>query len=284
MMGGHHAATGAAAWIALTTSFKLPTGNLPETISWMPDVIPLGFGLLEQSPIAGVAGAMVCAGAALLPDADHRHATIAHSLPPVSNAICAGIGEVSGGHRNGTHSLLGIGAFTALAWVLGLWTVDSDRFGIIYPGAGLLAVLLVSFALKALKFIPDTMARLPWLLSIPAGIFVAVFSPDEQNWLVLAVAVGCAVHILGDMLTVGGCNLIWPIKMRSPRALRKVPVLKDIWKPSGRIAFPILGKAGSGREWLLCVPVSAYALVGMVVPLVLVFRGQAQSLSKFLGL
>ena len=106
---------------------------------------------------------MVCAGAALLPDADHRRATIAHSLPPVSNAICAGIGEVSGGHRNGTHSLLGIAAFTLLAWVLGLWTMENSRFGIIYPGAGLLAVLLVSFALKALKFIPDTMAKLPWL-------------------------------------------------------------------------------------------------------------------------
>ncbi|GAA1495909.1 metal-dependent hydrolase [Paeniglutamicibacter kerguelensis] len=284
MMGGHHAATGAAAWIALTTSFKLPTGNLPEMISWMPDAIPLGFGLLEQTPIAGVAGAMVCAGAALLPDADHRRATIAHSLPPVSNAICAGIGEVSGGHRNGTHSLLGIGVFTALAWVLGLWTMDTERFGIIYPGAGLLAVLLVSFALKALKFIPDTMARLPWLLSIPAGIFVAVFSPDEQNWLVIAVAVGCAVHILGDMLTVGGCNLIWPIKIKSPKALRRVPLLKDIWKPSGRIAIPLLGKAGSGREWLLCVPVSAYALVGMVVPILLVLKGQIQPLSKFLGL
>lgn len=284
MMGGHHAATGAAAWIAITTSFKLPTGRLPEIVGWMPEAIPLGFGLLEQTPIAGIAGAMVCAGAALLPDADHRRATIAHSLPPVSNAICAGIGEVSGGHRNGTHSLLGIGIFTALAWVVGLWTLDSERFGLIYPGAGLLAVLLVSFALKALKFIPDTMAKLPWLLSIPAGIFVAIFSPDEQNWLVLAVAVGCAVHILGDMLTVGGCNLLWPVKIKSPKALRRVPLLKDIWKPSGRIAIPLLGRAGSAREWLLCVPVSAYALAGLVVPIVMVLKGQIQPLSKFLGL
>lgn len=283
MMGGHHAATGAAAWIALTTNFALPTGNLPERLSWLPEAIPLGFGLLEQSPLAGVAGAMVCAGAALLPDADHRRATIAHSLPPVSNAICAGIGEVSGGHRNGTHSLLGIAAFTVMAWVLGLWTLESTRFGLVFPGAGLLAVLLVSFALKALKFIPDTMAKLPWLVAVPAGIFVAVYSPDERNWLVLAVAVGCAVHIAGDMLTVGGCNLLWPIRIRSPRLIRRIPLLKDIWKPGGRIAIPVLGRAGSVREWLLCVPVSIYAVAGLVVPIVLLARNQVQPLTKLLG-
>ncbi len=283
MMGGHHAATGAAAWIALTTNFRLPTGALSGHIGWLPEVIPLGFGLLEQSPLAGVAGAMVCAGAALLPDADHRRATIAHSLPPVSNAICAGIGEVSGGHRNGTHSLIGIAAFTALAWVLGLWTMQTPSLGLVYPGAGLLAVLLVSFALKALKFIPDSMAKLPWLISVPAGIFVAVFSPDEQNWLVLAVAVGCAIHVAGDMLTVGGCNLLWPIKIKPPRFIRRIPLLKDVWKPGGRIAVPVLGRAGSVREWLMCVPVSIYALAGLVVPLVLLTHNQVQPLTKLLG-
>ncbi|MDO5742864.1 MAG: metal-dependent hydrolase [Micrococcaceae bacterium] len=283
MMGGHHAATGAAAWIALTTNFQLPTGVLAERTGWLPEAIPLGFGLLEQSPLAGVAGAMVCAGAALLPDADHRRATIAHSLPPVSNAICAGIGEVSGGHRNGTHSLAGIAVFTAMAWVLGLWTMQTSSFGLVYPGAGLLAVLLVSFALKALKFIPDSMAKLPWIISIPAGIFVAVFSPDEQNWLVLAVAVGCAIHVAGDMLTVGGCNLLWPIKIKSPRFIRRIPLLKDVWKPGGRIAVPVLGRAGSLREWLMCVPVSIYALAGLVVPLVMLTHHQVQPLTKLLG-
>lgn len=244
---------------------------------------PLGFWTLRAVPACRCSRGDGVRGSSALPDADHRKATIAHSLPPVSNAICAGIGEVSGGHRNGTHSFIGIAAFTALAWVIGLWTVETERFGTVFPGAGLLAVLLVSFALKALKFIPDSMARLPWLVAIPAGIFVAVFSPDEQNWLVLAVGVGCAVHILGDMLTVGGCNLLWPIKIRSPKALRKVPLIKDVWKPSGRIAIPVLGKAGSAREWLLCVPVSIYAFLGLVIPIVLLLKDQAQPLSKFLG-
>lgn len=82
----------------------------------------------------------------MLPDADHHNATIAHSLPPLSNAVCAGIGKVAGGHRHGTHSVIGIAAFVFVAWLAGLWTYDLDRFGTIYPGAGILSVLLVAFA------------------------------------------------------------------------------------------------------------------------------------------
>lgn len=284
MMGGHHAASGAAAWIAVTTNFHLPLGPLAERISFLPESIPLGFGLFDVSPAGIAAGALVCAGAALVPDADHRHATIAHSLPPVSNAVCAGIGEVSGGHRNGTHSLLGIGVFTFIAWLAGMWTIDSERFGVIFPGAGILAVLLVAFALKALKFVPDRMRKFPWLVAVPAGAFVAVFSPDEQYWFVLAMALGTAIHIAGDMLTVGGCNLLWPIKIKSPKFLRRIPVLKNVWKPSGRVAFPILGKAGSGREWALCVPISIYAFLGITLPILGIIKTQSEPLVALFGI
>ena len=56
-----------------------------------------------------------------------------------------------------------------------------------------------------------------------------------------------------------------------------------MWKPGGRIAIPVLGRAGSVREWLLCVPVSAYALAGLVVPIVLLARNQVLPLTKLLG-
>lgn len=52
---------------------------------------------MGHSPIGIVTGALVTAGAAMLPDADHHNATIAHSLPPLSNAMCAGIGKLAGG-------------------------------------------------------------------------------------------------------------------------------------------------------------------------------------------
>ncbi|MGO2532000.1 MULTISPECIES: metal-dependent hydrolase [Micrococcaceae] len=268
MMGGHHAASGAAVWIAVTTQPVMRLGPVAESFSFLPHQSVWGLGLLEVTPAGVLAGALVCAGAALLPDADHRHASIAQSLPPVSNLMCSGIGRVAGGHRNGTHSLLGIAVFTVIAYVLGLWEVHSPRWGTVFPGAGLSAVLLIAFALKALKFIPDAMRKLPWVMSIPAGAFVALFAPEAQYWFVLAVLLGTVTHIVGDLLTVGGCNLLWPLRLRAPRKLRRFPFLRQIWRPSGRLAVPVLGVAGSWREWLLCVPVSLYASLGIMMPAV----------------
>jgi hypothetical protein len=40
-------------------------------------------------------------------------------------------------------------------------------------------------------------------------------------------------------------------------------LLKDVWKANGAFSIPLLGRAGSRREWLVLIPVSAYAMVGM---------------------
>lgn len=264
MMGPHHAACGAAAWVAITTQVHLDLAPLTAALGWGPASLDLGSPLLHASPLGVVAGALVTAGAALLPDADHPSATIAHSLPPVSRFVCEGIDAVAGGHRNGTHSLLGIAAFTAIAWAAGRWTPQIPPIGPLHLGAGIVSLLLVAFAAKVLGVFPRGMRRVPWLVAVPLAAFIAVFAPHEQNWFPLAVALGCAVHVAGDMLTTGGCNLLWPITFRRPRRLSRVPVLAWMWRPGGHVSFPILGDAGSWREWLMLVPVSSYALAGVV--------------------
>ncbi|MEA5454231.1 metal-dependent hydrolase [Sinomonas sp. JGH33] len=263
MMGPHHAACGAAAWVAVTTRIHVDLAPVTQAIGAGPVSFDVGWPLLHATPLGIVAGALVTAGAALLPDADHPSATIAHSLPPVSRALCTGIAAVSGGHRNGTHSFLGIAAFTALAWAAGLWIVDVPGLGAVHAGAGIVSLLLVSFAAKVLGVLPDGVRRIPWLLALPLAAFIAIFAPHEQNWFPLAVALGSAVHIAGDMLTTGGCNLLWPIAFKRPRALSKVPILAEMWRPSGHVSVPILGDAGSWREWLVLVPVSCYAIAGV---------------------
>lgn len=263
MMGAHHAASGAAVWLALTTQFEIGLGALQHVLTAAPDSVTVGLGLMDLTPTAVVAGALVTAGAALVPDADHRNATIAHSLPPLSNIVCIQVGRVSGGHRHGTHSILGLAVFVAIAALAGMWTIGLPGFGAIFPGAGLLAVLLASFAAKALKFIPDTMQRFPWVVGIAVGLFVTFFAPQEDYWFPLAMGLGAAAHILGDMITTGGCNLIWPLRIRPPRWLRRMPMVKKFWRPNGNIAVPILGNAGSVREWLLLVPVSGYVIWAM---------------------
>ncbi|HEX9225143.1 MAG TPA: metal-dependent hydrolase [Arthrobacter sp.] len=263
MMGAHHAACGAAAWIALTTQVHVDLTLLAQKAPFLPSGLDLGFGMLEVSPVGVITGALVTAGAAMLPDADHHNATIAHSLPPLSNAMCAGIGKVSGGHRHGTHSVLGIIVFVAVAWLAGLWTIDTTLFGTIYPGAGILSVLLVAFAAKALKIIPDRMRKSPWAVGLAFGLFITVFAPEEQGWFPLAMGIGVIAHIVGDMMTTEGCNLAWPFAIKPPKALKNIPILKDCWHSNGYMTLPVLGHAGSMREWLLLVPISAYALFGI---------------------
>jgi membrane-bound metal-dependent hydrolase YbcI (DUF457 family) len=244
MMGGHHAACGAAAWVAVTAT------------------APFAFGWYPVS-YAGVAtGALMCAGAALLPDADHHDGTIANSLPPVSHWVCRGVGAVSGGHRHATHSLLGIAAFTGFAWLMAHWRLHTAAFGTVDLGAGVLAVLLSSYALKALKLLPGRRVR-PWLFSLALAVLVALFSPTHWTWLPVAVGIGCTVHVLGDFLTTDGVPLLWPLQRRPPRWWASTNGLNDLWHRGGNVAFPVLGDAGSWREWALLVPVSAYAVLGV---------------------
>jgi membrane-bound metal-dependent hydrolase YbcI (DUF457 family) len=263
MMGAHHAVCGAAAWLAVSTKLHIDLTAVTAQFPAGPVVFDVGLGLLQLSPVGVLAGALVTAGAALVPDADHHDATIAHSLPPVSNAVCAGMGAVAGGHRHGTHSILGILAFTALAWFVGLWTYPVPGFGHVNVGSGALTVLLIAFAAKALRIIPDDMRRAPWVAGTIVGGFVALYAPAEQWWLPLAMGIGVIVHIAGDMLTIGGVNLLWPFTIKPPTRLSEIPVVSWMWKPNGYLAIPILGKAGSFREWVLLVPLSLYAIYGM---------------------
>ncbi|MCC3292990.1 metal-dependent hydrolase [Arthrobacter sp. zg-Y1110] len=284
MMGSHHAACGAAAWVAITTQFHVDISLLTEKLGWGSHGFDIGMGLLDISPVGVITGALVTAGAALLPDADHHNATIAHSLPPLSNAMCAAVGKVSGGHRHGTHSIIGIIVFVAVAWVAGLWTIETDWFGTIFPGAGILSVLLVSFAAKALKIIPDRMRKSPWAVGLTVGLFIALFAPEEQFWFPLSMGVGVIVHILGDMMTTGGCNLAWPFTIKPPKAWQNIPVLKDCWKKNGYLAVPVLGNAGSSREWLLLIPIGLYAVIGVGATMVGMGRDGLSSLVAAAGL
>ena len=96
MMGPSHAATGAAAWLALT-HWQSPIAVLH---------LPAELQLL---------GAVTTAGAAMISDWDHPRATVVHALPPLTEWMSRGIRHVAGGHRRGTHSLVGVAAFTAIA-------------------------------------------------------------------------------------------------------------------------------------------------------------------------
>jgi len=55
-----------------------------------------------------VATAALGAAAALLPDLDIESSMVSNSLGPVTRLVSRGVAAVSGGHREGTHSLLAL--------------------------------------------------------------------------------------------------------------------------------------------------------------------------------
>ncbi len=243
MKGAHHALCGAAAWVAVAST-------APYTLGWYP-----------VSPLGVVAGTLVCAGAALAPDADHHDATIAHSLPPVSEWVCDVVGRLAGGHRNGTHSVLGVAVLTAIAWAAGQVTVTTPALGDLAVGAGVLSLLLVAFAARALGLARRRLDA--WALALALATFVTVAAPTGWDWLPVAVGLGAAVHVAGDMLTGSGVPLLWPWEPRPPRWWRRTPLLNDVWTAGGNLALPVLGTTGSWRERLLVAPLTAYAAYGV---------------------
>lgn len=236
MMGSSHALSGAAVWVAgCALSAYAHRAGVP--FAPRPDT-----GMVAT-------GALLCAGAALLPDLDHHSSHATRSLAPVTTWLhkaLAGSSAVAyrmtrtrwddpddnGRHRRLTHTV----PFAAFVGVL--VGVLVARFG---APAGV-ALLFICAALMARALMPDLTRRqmswrcaagLRWLL--PRGLEVveygpgllaaalvtnvAVFTPMPHWgwWAGLPIAVGSFAHCLGDAITKQGCPFGWPFRIRGKR-------------------------------------------------------------------
>jgi membrane-bound metal-dependent hydrolase YbcI (DUF457 family) len=253
VMGPSHALSGAAAWLAG---------------SWALDHFA-GYG---QSPLAVAVGTVVCAGGALLPDLDlsgkvtrnQGGATVARTFGVFSLFVAEVIEKISlgvytatrlrkdprrtNGHRTFTHTLpfaglVGWGT-TALAAHQGKWAV----VGIVFFMAGL-----------ALRGLFDSWAeRSGWLIvSICAGtvaIITAAKLPGDRGYPLLgfAVAAGCLVHLLGDMITRNGVPILWPI-----------PVGRRMWRMVGVPDGMAVRVGGPGEVFVLRTLFAVVALMAI---------------------
>lgn len=271
MMGAQHAACGAAAWVAVASDYELPitavTEPLIETyswLSWLPEALPLGLGLMDVGPAGVFMGSIICAGAAMLPDIDHHNASIAHSLPPLTMVMARFFQTASGGHRHGTHSIVGTLFFGIVAWLASFLVIqDVGWFGDLNIGAGLMAVILAAFAFKVLRFMPDTARRAPWAAGLIVGVITTLVFPQGPSWLIVCIVLGVIVHIAGDMLTKEGCNIFWPLKIKPPKFFKNTPILSSVWGDNGYISIPLLGSADSIRCWAFTIPISGVAIAGL---------------------
>lgn len=269
MQGYSHALTGAAGWLAITSSASAPLTFIKDGLT-----LPLGANLLSMQPEVALAGAVVCAGAALAPDMDHHSGTIAYSLPPFTRLVCGGVESISGGHRHGTHSLIGSAVFTLLALLASLLTIDIHGRTVAL-GAGVIVVPLVAFALKGLKIRLGKRDSLlstalgPWIVSVGTAGLATYFLDYRWSWLPVAIAAGTLIHCLGDGLTVQGVPWLWPWNPAPPKLLLRLPVIGNItrivWQPNGYFRVPVLGETSSVRETLFAALVALYVVVSVVM-------------------
>lgn len=244
MMGTSHAVSGAAAWVAVTAT-----------------AVP-ALGLYDIAPAYVLLGAVIAAGAALLPDADHHNATIAHSVPIAGRIAAGAVGMATGGHRKGMHSILAVAAVLVGMVYLGelIWQPDGWTSSI-HVGAAAAAGVCVTFAVKSLKMVRSW--PVAWLIGIGVGGLVGFLAPEQAAWLPWCIGTGYLVHLLGDMLTEGGVPLLWPIPLRPPKWWMDTPLISRLWLPGGGFAVPVLGTTGSWREQLLMLAMGIYAVVGL---------------------
>jgi len=253
MRGPSHAAGGAAAWVALPADYQLHLQDI---------TVPIGWGLLDVGDAGVLTGALVTAGAALLPDLDHPGGTVARSLPPVSRWLARGICRISGGHRRGTHSLLGVAAFTGLAALAQNVGVPVAGLGWAWPLAAVMSVLLIAFAVKALAFVPDRVEKFNWVVGIGLGVVVGLYPPTHEWWFAIAVGTGVLAHLIGDLLTTQGIHLLYPLRV-------PLPLPRALYRNRSFVALPLLGNAGSVSELVLLAPVTLFVVVGLWIALTL---------------
>lgn len=231
-MGRTHCLSGAASWLA---------GCSALVVAGHP-----------ARPAVAFAGAVVAAGAALLPDIDRPDATISWSAGRVTRRVAAHVAAGAAwlqaatcghcarrgpgdGHRAVTHTLafaVGAGAVVAgAAWIGGGWVT----LPLLWAAAALTARCLLSRRQRGASGAP--------LLASLVTVSAAVSTEVEWWWLGLSVAWGTLAHTLGDSMTGCGVPLCWPMRIRGCRWVRVGP---------RRARFAVGGRM-EGAVWVLLV-------------------------------
>lgn len=157
-------------------------------------------GLAHTALLAGLT-----AGFATLPDLDHCGTTAARSLGLLSEVFAWIVEHISGGHRHGTHSLLGAAVVTSLAWLA--WVFRATVPG--KAGLALIVALAVAAGLRALHIgghLADAAAA--------AGAGWLAWQGWPLSVVPLACGLGWVTHMLGDSLTDSGVMWLWPFSLR----------------------------------------------------------------------
>ena len=183
--------------------------------------------VIHVTGLPAVTGAVMTAGAALLPDIDEPGSVIAREGGFLTTGLAWVVHRVSGGHRKGTHSLTGVAVFTAGALLAGAWqAAQPGRWQHDIP-AGLVLALLVAAGFHALRLgghHGDAAGLVLAAVAVWKGWDLVGLTQRALPLLAVCTALGMAAHIAGDELTHSGCPVLYPFSRRKfhllPRGLR----------------------------------------------------------------
>lgn len=196
----------------------------------------VGLYVTHLPPVQLALFAGLTAGAAVLPDVDHPDSTLAHSFGFLTRAFAWVVGKISGGHRHLTHAVLGVAGFTELARVAVAYRRDTaGTIGL----AVLLALVIASglYAMRVNGHGADVLAI--------AGAVAMTVTGTGLALVTTAVGVGCATHVVGDMLTDEGCPLFYPLSRYHFRLLPEPLAFTTGTRPELWVLDPALA-AGLG--------------------------------------
>jgi membrane-bound metal-dependent hydrolase YbcI (DUF457 family) len=171
--------------------------------------------LLHVTGLHLAAGVALTAGAGVLPDIDEPGSTIARTFGFLTGAFAWIIHKISGGHRKGTHSLLGVALLTVASLAAGSWQASARSTGPwwhLVPAAFILALLFAA-GFRALHIgghHGDAAGIALAALVVWKNWDLAQVPPRHVPLLAVCLALGMLAHIAGDMCTHDGCPLLYP--------------------------------------------------------------------------
>ena len=177
--------------------------------------------LLHVTGVHLAAAIALTAGAGVLPDLDEPGSTIARTFGFLTGAFAWIVHKISGGHRKGTHSLLGIAVMTvaslaAVSWQSGAAATSRhpELWWHLIP-VGLILALLFSAGFRALH-IGGHHGDAAGIALAAAVIWKgwAPVTPWNVPVLAVCVALGMLAHVAGDAATHGGVPLLYPFVKR----------------------------------------------------------------------
>lgn len=209
MMGNSHALTGVVAAVITAQVFDATSTEI-------------------------LVGAVLVLGASLVPDLDCASSTISNTLGPVTRGLSWVIRTGTGGHRRGTHSIAGAAILAGVAQ-----TAVSHRDE---PWAISVLALIIFLCLAGPIRLLGIRGLTDDLLPLPIALGMAMWDAVPLRLAPAALFIGVCVHILGDMITMQGCPVLWPLsndKVRLAKLRAGGWTERVILRPVFVVAIPV---------------------------------------------